>query len=133
MNDREVGEMAIDAAVAGKMGVPVIFAASDDKGVAEANDFFGDIQTVATKQAMGWNAAVSKHPKRAIDEIYEGAKLAAGRVGEAKPFAFEEPLTFEIRYKRIEAAQSASRGFKGGERVDPYTVRFQLGTITDYY
>ncbi len=133
VNDREVGEMAIDAAVAGKMGVPVIFAASDDKAVAEANDFFGDIQTVTTKQAMGWNAAVSKHPKRAIAEIYEAAKRAVECSADAKPFAFDEPLTFEIRYKRIEAAQSASRGYKGGERIDPYTVRFQLGTITDYY
>jgi D-amino peptidase len=133
VNDREVGEMAIDAAMAGKMGIPVIFASSDDKAVAEVHDFFGDIQTVTTKQAMGWNAAVSKHPKRAIEEIYEGAKLAASRVSEAKAFAFEEPLTFEIRYKRIEAAQSASRGYKGGERVDPYTVKFQLESISDYY
>ena len=133
VNGREVGEMAIDAAVAGKMGVPVIFAASDDKAIAEANDFFGDVQTVTTKQAMGWNAAVSKHPKRAIGEIYEGAKLAAGRLAEFEPFTFDDPLTVEIRFKRLESAQSASRGYKGGERVDPYTVRFELGTITDYY
>jgi D-amino peptidase len=133
VNDREVGEMAIDAAVAGKLGVPVIFAASDDKAVAEASLFFGDIETVTTKQAMGWNAAVSKHPQRAIHEIYEGARLAAGRASHNKPFLFSDPLTFEIRYKRIEDAQSASRGYKAGERLDPYTVRFQLDTITDYY
>ena len=125
--------MGIDAAVAGKMGIPVVFAASDDKGVAEAVDFFGDIQTVTTKQAMGWNAAVSKHPKRAIREIREGTKLAASRSGEAKPFTFQDPLTFEIRYKRIEKAESASHGYRGGERIDPYTVRFELDTITDYY
>ena len=54
-------------------------------------------------------------------------------MSEARTFVFDEPLTFEIRYKRIEAAQSASRGYKGGERVDPYTVRFQLDSISDYY
>ena len=70
---------------------------------------------------------------RAIGEIYEGAKQAYLRVGEAKPFTFEEPLLFEIRYKRIESAQAASRGYKGGERIDPYTVRFELDSITDYY
>ncbi|MBS13748.1 MAG: peptidase M55 [Gemmatimonadetes bacterium] len=133
INGREVGELGIDAAVAGKMGVAPIFCASDDKGVAEARDFFGDIETVVTKQAMGWNAAVSKHPKRSIEEIYQGAKRAAGHVDDAKPFTFEDPLTFEIRYKRIERAELASRGYKAGERVDPYTVRFQLDTITDYY
>ena len=33
---------------------------------------------VATKQGLAWNAALSKHPKRAVKEIYEGAKRAAG-------------------------------------------------------
>ena len=133
IDEREVGEMAIDAAVAGKMGIPVIFAASDDKGTAEAREFFPGVETVTTKQGMGWNAAVSKHPKLVLHEIHETAQRAAGRAGELEPFTFEEPLILEIRYKRIEAAQAASRGFKAGERLDPYTVRHRLESITDYY
>src|SRR5690348_15999589 len=39
INGQEVGEMAIDAAIAGSMGVPLILCASDDKGVAEAKRF----------------------------------------------------------------------------------------------
>ena len=133
INGREIGEMGIDGALAGRLGVPVVFAASDDKGVAEARAFFGDIETVTTKQAMGWNAAVSKHPRRVLAEIRQAAERAARRVAEAKPFTLDEPLTFEIRYKRLEAAQAASRGYKGGQRIDPYTVRFQLERLTDYY
>ena len=44
-----------------------------------------------------------------------------------------EPIEFEIRYKRLESAQSASRGYKKGERLDPYTVRHRFDRITDYY
>ncbi len=36
INGREIGEMTVDAAVAGALGVPVLFVASDDKAVAVA-------------------------------------------------------------------------------------------------
>ena len=39
----------------------------------------------------------------------------------------------EVRYKRLEAAQSASRGFQRAERVDAYTVRRTMQSICDYY
>lgn len=133
VNGQEVGEMAIDGAVAGERGVPVIFTASDDKGTAEARRFFPGIETVTTKQALGWNAAVSKHPKRAVREIYESIQKAAVRLDAFEPFTFGSPLEYEIRFKRIEAAQAASRGFRRGERVDPYTVRYRLESIQDYF
>ena len=133
VNGQEVGEIAIDAAVAGLKGVPPIFLASDDKCVAEAEIFFPGIETVTNKRAYGWNAAVSKHPKRVVGEIYAGVGRACARLKEFRPFTFPAPLTYEIRYKRIEAAEAASRGYKGGERVDPYTVRWELASILDRY
>ncbi len=69
LNGREIGEIAIDAAVAGAFGVPAIFMASDDKAVAEAAEFFPGITTVTTKIGHSWNAALSKHPRRVLREI----------------------------------------------------------------
>ena len=133
VNGVEVGEMEIDAAVAGEMGVPPIFTSSDDRAVAEASEFFSGIETVTTKVGKGWNAAVSKHPERVLDEIFEGAQRAVQNRKSMKAFTFESPIEFEIRYKRLESAQSASRGYKAGERLDPYTVRHRFERITDYY
>jgi D-aminopeptidase len=39
VNGVEVGEIAIDAAVAGELGVPVIFVSSDSAGIKEAKEF----------------------------------------------------------------------------------------------
>ncbi len=133
VNGQEVGELAIDAAIAGLQGVPPVFCAGDDKCVREADRFFPGIETVATKTAMGWNAAVSKHPKRAVREIYEGARRAAARLGEFRPFGLPAPLTLEVRYKRLEQAESAARGFKAGARVDPYTIRWELSSLAERF
>ncbi len=133
INGREVGEMAIDAAVAGERGVPVIFVSSDDKGTAEAKRFFPGVVTVTTKQGMGWNCAVSKHPRRVEREIFDAVQRAVAKRDAIKPFVFSSPLTMDVRYKRLEAAQSASRGFHGAKRVDAYTVRRVMPSICDYY
>ncbi len=129
----EVGEMAIDAAVAGLLGVPPLFCASDDKAVQEAAHFFPGIETVTTKTGFGWNAAVSKHPRRVVREIYKGVQRAVARRETSRPFQLPSPMTYEIRYKRIEHAEAASRGMRAGERVDPYTVQWQLDSITDRF
>jgi hypothetical protein len=43
------------------------------------------------------------------------------------------PLIFEIRFKRLEAAQATSRNASGWVRVDAYTVRRTLTSILDYF
>lgn len=133
INGQEVGEIEVDAAMAGERGVPLIFLASDDRAVAEAHAFFPGLETVTTKQGLGWNAAISKHPKRVVEEIYQGVQRAVARRTQFIPFRFSEPLTFEIRYKRMDAAQAASRGFKAGQRLDPFTVRWELEKLSDYF
>lgn len=133
INGMEVGEMAIDGAMAGEQGVPVIFVASDDKGVAEAKRFMPWVETVATKQGLGWNLALSKHPKRAVSEIFAGAERAAGRLGEMRPLTFESPLTLQVRHKRLESAQAAARSQTGWTLVDAYTVEKHLEKLSEHF
>ncbi len=133
VNGVEVGEMEIDAAVAGEAGVPLIFVSSDDKGTAEAKRFMPWVETVAVKQGLGWNMALSKHPKRAAAEIREGASRAAGRLKEMKTFAFNSPMTVEIRSKRMDDAEARSRGHSGWERVDPFTCRRTYARISELF
>lgn len=133
VNGREVGELAIDAAVAGTFGVPPLFVASDDKAVEEAKEFFPGITTVTTKTGYGWNAALSLHPRKAEAEIYEAVQKAVASRDQMRPFTFETPLVLERRLKRLDAAQSISRNGSGWERVDPHTVRKTLNCIRDLY
>ena len=132
VNGVEMGEIGLDAAVAGELGVPVIFVASDDKGVAEAKQIMPWVETVTTKWGFGWNAAISKHPKRVEREIYESVRKAVERLHEMKPFKLQSPIHVQIRYKRLEDAERATRGATIWKRIDPYTVEATFERITDW-
>ncbi len=131
INGRMVGELAIDAAVAGTMGVPPIFVASDDKAVAEARDFFPAIEAVQTKVGHGWNAAVSKHPQRVLEEIDAGVRKAVERRSEHQVFQFDAPLEYELRFHRLEHAEQRQR--EGWTRIDAHTVSKRVESILDLY
>jgi D-amino peptidase len=133
VNDVEVGEIEIDAACAGLAGVPLIFVASDDKGVTEAKRFMPWVEGVATKQGLAWNMALSKHPKRAVKDIYDGVARAVARIGEMKSFTFESPAKLTFRYKRLEGAQGAARNRQGWKRIDPYTVERTVQRIDEQW
>ncbi len=99
VNGQKVGELAIDAAVAGEAGVPLIFVASDAHGCDEARRFMPWVGTVATKQGMGRHVAFSKHPARVVDEIYQEVGLAVSRLQEMRTFTFDTPVEMELCYR----------------------------------
>lgn len=123
VNGRQTGEMALDAAAAGELGVPLAFVASDEQGCAEARRFMPWVETVATKQGRGRNCAFSKHPARAVEEIYQGVGRAIGRIGEMETFTFPGPLEMELRFKRIRQALKARIRRRGWRLAGPYAIR----------
>jgi D-amino peptidase len=133
INGEEVGEIAIDAATAGEHGVPVIFVSSDDKGVKEAAGHLPWIETVETKRGLGRNFALSKHPKRVLDEIEAGAARAAERLAEMKPFRFQSPMTFEVRFQRADAAEQLARRDGRFRRIDAFTVQRRAESISELF
>lgn len=130
-NGVEVGEMEIDAALAGEKGVPVIFVASDDIGTAEAKKFMPWVQTVQTKQARGRHRALSLHPQAAVEAISAGVAGAVKRLGEMKPFTFTTPVTLEYRFKILATAER--QGLTGWQRTDPYTCSRTFDKLSDEY
>ncbi|MCS7223735.1 MAG: M55 family metallopeptidase [Armatimonadetes bacterium] len=132
INGYEMGEIAIDAAIAGAKGVPVILVASDDHGAEEAKQVLPWAETVITKKGLGWNAAVSKHPARVEREIYEATQRALRRIGEMKPLRFATPVQVQIRFKRLEEAERQSRNSPIWKRIDPYTLEGHFEKLSDW-
>ncbi|MDL2287304.1 M55 family metallopeptidase [Eubacteriales bacterium OttesenSCG-928-G02] len=136
INDKMVGEMQIDAAIAGKNGVPVIFVASDNTCVSQAKESFGDIETCITKEALTWNSCISKHPSLVEREIEEGVRRAVTNNKKYSPYTIPEPFDLEVRYKRIEyALGSAYHDIenKPFDFIDAYTRKGTMAKIEQIF
>lgn len=106
IDGKPVGELQIDAAIAGKKGVPVLFVSSDDVCVAQAKKSFPDAEFVETKKALAWNSCISKHPEAVCDEIKEAVAAAMQKKGTV--YRVNTPFAYEVSYKRIEYAQGCA-------------------------
>jgi D-amino peptidase len=125
VNGRQCGELGIDAAMAGAVGVPVIMASGDDKLCAEATDFLGpDVVTVCVKQGLARHGAICLSPEESGRRIAHGAREAVGRIGKVKPLDLGSPAEIELVYKQTSQADEADLRMFNGRRVDGYTVRW---------
>lgn len=135
VNGEEVGEIEIDASIVGEKGVPVIFVSSDEEGCHQAKEKLPWIKTCSTKFALGRNMAVSMHPKKAEDEIYNTVFKSIKELNRMKPFSFDKPIKMEIRYKRIEDAQNdvRYRKFASLDQKNAYNVIYKLENLSEFF
>ncbi len=132
INGVEVGEIEIDAAMAGEKKVPLIFVSSDDKGVKEAKRFMPWVETNVTKIGLGRHLALSKHPKQVEKEIFENVESAVKRLDKMKPFTFRTPITYQIRFKRLEEAERMVRN-RLYKRLAGFTLERKAKKLSDIY
>lgn len=127
VNGRPMGELGLNAGVAGRYGAPVAFVSGDQTLVAEARELLGDgVGAVAVKHALSRYAARCLSPERARAAIRAGIAEALARPHPL--FTFGSPVTIETDYARSVHADMAEL-MPGAQRTGPRTVRF---THDDY-
>jgi D-amino peptidase len=123
LNGRPVGELGINAALAGMHGVPVALVSGDSALAAEARDLLGDaIATVVVKEAVSRHAARSVAPAVACRMIREGATAALQR--QRKPFVVPPPVTIEVDFAQTihaDMAELCPGTVRTGGRTVAYT------------
>ncbi|MEU6838464.1 M55 family metallopeptidase [Streptomyces rubiginosohelvolus] len=93
---RSLGEIGLNAAMAGHLGVPVVLLSGDDEACAEAAALIPEAVTVPVKEALGMAAAVTLHPEEARDRLRRAAADAVSRRTEIPPLALTGPLHVEV-------------------------------------
>lgn len=127
VNGQRLGELGMNAALAGHFDVPVVFVAGDDCTTAEAEDLIPGVHTVCTKKYVSRYAARSLHPERARDLIRSGVS-AALQGDQPEPFRVESPVVISVKFTNT-ALADGSHLMPGAERLDPLTVQY---TAPDY-
>ena len=106
LNGQPVGELALNAAVAGVHGVPVVLVSGDQALAAEARALLGDgIETVVVKDAVGRFAARSLAPSVACERIRAGAASSLRR--KHAPFRLSAPIRLEVDFALTQMADMA--------------------------
>jgi D-amino peptidase len=128
-----MGELGLNAAVAGEHGVPVALVAGDQTVAAEARDLFGpEVVTVEVKESRAHLAAESLHPKVARARLREAAAGAIRQRPAVAPLRVGNPVTCEVELNRPVLADLAMM-IDGATRIDGRRVRFERPDMLDTY
>ncbi|RKR87218.1 D-amino peptidase [Micromonospora pisi] len=96
INGRSLGEIGLNAAVAGHHGAPAVLLSGDDAACAELNALVPAALTVPVKFALGQAAAETIHPEEARENLRAGAAVAVARRAQVPPFTLTGPLQVEV-------------------------------------
>lgn len=133
INGRSVGELEINAAIAGHFGVPVILVTGDDKLALETAAVLPDAETAIVKYAIERWSARCLSPQRAQTLIRRQAETAVGKLKAQSPFAAfrfaaQDLLRCEVEF--ISTAQAgAAHLMPGTERLGTRTVMYEAGDV----
>lgn len=131
VNGKVFGETALNAAIAGEFGVPLVFLSGDAAACREAKaDVSPHVVTVATKHATGPKAAICKPPAQTEADIHIGVLTALQDVKSVAPFRVAGPAEFAIVFHQVAQADRAAKR-PDVERSGDREVRFSRPDYLD--
>jgi D-amino peptidase len=109
INNLELPELGINAAIAGAFGVPVIMLSGDHETCTQAKSILGgEVVTVAVKEGLGRNASKLLPQEEARKRLREGAREAFLKKGKIASFSLKPPYTFELDFHTSNQAEMPS-------------------------
>lgn len=121
-NGALVGETAINAALCGVWGCPVVMVSGDRATCSEAARLLGEgLVTIEVKRGLGRESARHLAPRRARDLIEEGAERALGEPSGVGPYDPGRPAEIEVELATPDDAETYRRR-TGVEVIDPRRI-----------
>lgn len=121
LNGRLIGEIGLNAALAGHFGVPVALVTGDQLATTEAREALDDVEVVTVKNAVGRTAAECLPPARTAEMIRAAAARALNR--QREPFVVSLPITLKVEFMRSIQAEKAEL-IPGARRAAPRCVEW---------
>ena len=133
INDVAVGEIGMNAYMAGFHGVPVIMLAGDQFACQEAETLIPGIQTAIVKEAISRSAAKSLHPEKAKQLLKEKAGQAVNHIKTMQPFVPPQNPELTVEFNNYGQAESAS--YMPGCELDHHApiVKYKAKDMVEAY
>ncbi len=94
LNGILVGEIGMEAALAGEQGVPLKFVSGDDMGCKEAEALISDVVTCAVKISLTEDTGICLPPTVTAERLRKAATMAVN--AKISPFKVEAPYEIKI-------------------------------------
>ncbi|QED46309.1 M55 family metallopeptidase [Cytobacillus dafuensis] len=133
INDVAVGEMGLNAYVAGYYGVPVLMVAGDDRAAMEAKQLIPNVTTAVVKETITRSAVKSLTPAKAGELLKEKTAEALNNKNLVKPLVPPDHPLLRIEFANFGQAEWA--GLMPGTEIEENTtiVRYQAKDILEAY
>ncbi|MFQ5737940.1 MAG: M55 family metallopeptidase [Acidobacteriota bacterium] len=131
LNDIEVGEGGLNAALAGELGVPVILAAGGAVFAEQIRERIGT-RVVATKEPIGARSCRLYHPSRVQSHLREAVAQALRDLGKARLFTVGKPVRIRMRFATTTRPE-VLQAIPGMSRVDGFTVAYTARDMQEAY
>ncbi len=96
VNGFSVGEIGMEAAIAGEFGVPVLLVTGDSEGIKEAEKIISNIRSVVVKESVDFHSAVCYPMEHNAERIKNAAKEIAQSPPNVNLFKFDSPIKLEV-------------------------------------
>jgi len=129
LNGEKAGEIAIDAAIAGDFGKPVIMVSGDDKACLEAKTLLPWIVTAEVKKGLGcfYSMLLPREKSRVV--LSEKTKEAIANFSNTKPYVPEKPI--KLRIELCERCQLPNPGKPYMTIIDGRTFEVESSTMEE--
>lgn len=132
LNGVSVTEGALNAALAGHYGVPVLAVSGDEAAVREVESLVAGVETAPVKWAYGFHAARTLTPAAAREAIAAAVKRGMEKRGQIEVHRLPGPIEMEIRFKNYRPAEILS-WLKPVRRVDAHAVAYTAADVVEAY
>jgi D-amino peptidase len=98
LNGVSVGEIGMETAIAGELGVPLVLMTGDSAGCREAEALVPGVATVAVKEALGETGGLCQPLTVTRGWIREAARVVASHSPATQPWRCGSPVTLEVSF-----------------------------------
>lgn len=105
INGLSVGEIGVEAAIAGDCGVPFVMITGDSEGINEAKKLVPDVIGISVKESLSENGACCYPLSETYKLIYDNALSLAEKPCNIKPFKIEGDVELEVTFFDTEFAR----------------------------
>jgi D-amino peptidase len=132
INQREMGEIALSACIAGHFGVPVVLITGCQYAAKEALDFMPSIETAVVKHTINRQTARNLSPEKARSIIKQKTAESLTRLQEIPPISLQGLFVADVTFLHSGLADAAGI-LPTAERLNPTTLRFETEDFVSAY